>query len=117
MSNSIKMTGSLHSLEDAQTFGSGFTKREFVLKVEDGKFDQLIKFELLQDKVGEIDGYKVGDNLTVNFNIRGREHNGRVFNNLVAWRLENLQGQSNVRDVEKPTYVNKQDDDDDEIPF
>ena len=111
MSENMKLQGSLHQLEDTQTFNSGFTKREFVLKTNDGKYDQFIKFEAVQDKVKELDGYKTGDEMAVNFNIRGREHNGRFFNNLVAWRIENLAGQSSVQS--KPAA--KQDDD--EIPF
>lgn len=73
---------------DLQTFDSGFTKREFVLKVEDGSYPQNIKFELLKDKTMLIEGYQPGDPMKVSFNIRGNEYNGKYYNNLVAWRLE-----------------------------
>ena len=95
MSESMKITGSLHLLGDTQTFNSGFTKREFVVKVDDGKFDQFIKLELVKDRIKELDEAKVGDEITVHFNIRGREHDGRFFNNLVAWRIESASPATN----------------------
>jgi single-strand DNA-binding protein len=43
------LTGKVKLIQDAQTFSSGFTKREMVVTVEDGKFPQEINLEFLQD--------------------------------------------------------------------
>ena len=89
MSKSFEIEGKLKIIEDVQSFASGFTKREFVIEVEDGKYPQLIKFECLKEKTSLTDGYSVDDAVKVTFDIRGREYNGKYFVNLNAWKLEN----------------------------
>ena len=49
MANSFELTGTLKVLEDTQTFNSGFSKREFVIEVPDGKYPQMVKFEIQMD--------------------------------------------------------------------
>lgn len=82
------LTGKVKVIQDAQTFASGFTKREFVVTVEDGKYPQDICLECVQDKVSLLDSIQVGQEVTATFDIRGREYNGRYFNNLQAWRVQ-----------------------------
>ena len=82
-----ELAGKLKIKGEPQTFASGFTKLEFVVTVEDGKYPQDIALELLQDKVSVIDAANEGDAVSVKFDIRGREYNGRYFNNLVCWSL------------------------------
>ncbi|MFV1996356.1 MAG: DUF3127 domain-containing protein, partial [Verrucomicrobiales bacterium] len=71
-----------------QSFDSGFSKREFVVEVEDGKYPQMVKFEAVKDKTSLTDGLSVGDRVKVFFDIRGNEYNGRYYVNLNAWKLE-----------------------------
>ena len=92
MSKSFEIEGQMKVINDIQTFGSGFTKREFVIEVEDGRFRQMISFEAVKDKTSLTDGISVGDMVKVTFDIRGREYNGRYFNNLNAWKLEKSGG-------------------------
>ena len=82
------LSGKVKLIQDAQTFASGFTKREMVVTVEDGKYPQDINLEFLQDKVSLLDTIQVGQEVSVSFDIRGREYNGRYFNNLVGWKIE-----------------------------
>ena len=82
------LTGKVKLIQDAQTFGSGFTKREMVVVVEDGKYPQEINLEFVQDKVSLLDAIQVGQEVTVTFDIRGREYNGRYFNNLQGWKIQ-----------------------------
>ena len=88
MSKSFELEGQMKVINDIQTFDSGFTKREFVVEVEDGKYPQMICFEAVKEKTSLTDGISVGDAVKVTFDIRGREYNGRYFNNLNAWKLE-----------------------------
>ena len=83
-----ELTGKVKLIQDPQTFSSGFTKREVVVTVEDGKYSQDINLEFLQDKVSLLDGVSEGQEIKVFFDIRGREYNGRYFNNLVGWKIE-----------------------------
>jgi single-strand DNA-binding protein len=81
------LTGKVKLIQAVQTFGSGFTKREMVVIVQDGKYPQEINLEFVQDKVGLLENLQVGQDVTVTFDIRGREYNGRYFNNLQGWKI------------------------------
>tara|TARA_R110002153_G_scaffold99227_1_gene234711 strand:+ start:432 stop:764 length:333 start_codon:yes stop_codon:yes gene_type:complete len=83
-------TGTIKEIMDLQTFDSGFIKREFVLTTKD-EYPQDIKFEITKEKAETFETYnKVGDEVTVKFNIRGNFHDptNRYFVNLQAWRIE-----------------------------
>ncbi len=88
MAKGFEMEGTVKVINEVQTFASGFSKREFVIEVEDGKFPQMVKFECLKEKTTLIDDYSVGEPVKVHFDIRGNEYNGRYFVNLNAWKLE-----------------------------
>lgn len=84
MSNTI--TGKLKLIQDTQTFASGFQKREFVVTTNE-TYAQDIKLEFTKDKCAILDSYKIGQDVTVEYNIRGNEFNGKYYVNLVAWRM------------------------------
>jgi len=86
------LTGKVKLVQEPQTFPSGFTKREVVVTVEDGKYPQDISLEFLQDKASLLDTVSEGQEIKVFFDIRGREYNGRYFNNLVGWKIEPVGG-------------------------
>jgi len=86
------LTGKVKLIQEPQTFASGFTKREVVVTVEDGKYPQEINLEFLQDKVSLLDDLSEGQEVKISFDIRGREYNGRYFNNLVGWKIEAGEG-------------------------
>ncbi len=81
------LTGKIKLIQEARTFDSGFTKREMVVIVDDGKYPQEINLEFVQDKVALLDALQPGQEVTVTFDIRGREYNGRYFNNLQGWKV------------------------------
>lgn len=85
---SYELTGKVKLVQEPQTFSSGFTKREVVVTVEDEKYPQDINLEFLQDKVSLLDGVSEGQEIKVFFDIRGREYNGKYFNNLVGWKID-----------------------------
>jgi single-strand DNA-binding protein len=85
--DSYHLSGRIKAIMDQVTFPSGFTKREFVVTTED-KFPQDIKLELIKDKCSLIDGYAANEEVTVSFNIRGNENNGRYYVNLQAWKVD-----------------------------
>ena len=94
MAKGYEIEGKLHLINDVQTFDSGFSKREFVVEVEDGKYPQMVKFEAIKEKTNLTDGLSKGDTVKVFFDIRGNEYNGRYFVNLNAWKLEKSRGDS-----------------------
>lgn len=88
------LTGKIKLIQEAKTFDSGFTKREMVVVVEDGKYPQEINLEFVQEKVNLLDSLQIGQEVTVSFDIRGREYNGRYFNNLQGWKIVPAQDDS-----------------------
>ncbi len=87
-SGKIKMVG------EVQTFPSGFMKREFVVTTAHDKYPQDIKFDVVKDKCAMLDSFKPGDDVQVNFDIRGREYNGKYFVDLSCWKLQAAGGGS-----------------------
>lgn len=88
MGKSFEIEGKIKVINDIQTFASGFSKREFVVEVEDGNYPQMVKFECVKDKTSMTDGLEVDDPVKVTFDIRGNEYKGRYYVNLNAWKLE-----------------------------
>ncbi len=82
-----ELTGTIKLIQDPKTFDSGFTKREMVVTVDEGRYPQEINLEFVQDKVALLDNLQPGQEVTVSFDIRGREYNGRYFNNLQGWKV------------------------------
>ncbi|MEP5566852.1 MAG: DUF3127 domain-containing protein [Halioglobus sp.] len=112
------LTGKIKLIQEAKTFDSGFTKREMVVIVEDGKYPQEINLEFVQDKVALLDALQPGQEVTVTFDIRGREYNGRYFNNLQGWKIETAQNASTAAtDEQSPPFPSPSDFADDDIPF
>ena len=81
-----ELTGKVKLIQEAKTFDSGFTKREVVVTVEDGKYPQDINIEFVQDKVALLENLKEGQEVTISFDIRGREYHGRDYNTLQGWK-------------------------------
>lgn len=114
------LTGKIKLIQEAKTFDSGFTKREMVVIVEDGRYPQEINLEFVQDKVSLLDNLQVGQEVTVTFDIRGREYNGRYFNNLQGWKISFPTTDTNVaQDEYEPTPPSEPPSgfDDTDIPF
>lgn len=131
MANSFELTGTLKVLEDTQTFASGFSKREFVIEVPDGRYPQMVKFETVRDKIEQLEKFALSDELKVTFDIRGNEYNGRYYVNLNAWKIEKVGSGGNGGDGGNSTgapadppassfdnsFDNEPDPSDDDIPF
>lgn len=119
----FKVRGTLHVINETQQVSARFTKREFVLHIADGRFPQHVQFQLTGERVGNIDAYNVGDEVEVEFNLRGREWTSpkgevRFFNSLDVWTIDRVGGSVDggspdlppPPDDPPPTF-------DDDIPF
>jgi len=96
---SQEVQGKIHVIMDIQQVTDSFKKREFVLEIVDGAYTQLVKFQSVQDNCEKLDGFKIGDDVKVNYNLRGREWKNKegvinYFTNLDAWKVEHF-GESN----------------------
>tara|TARA_R110002051_G_scaffold154782_1_gene226937 strand:+ start:2969 stop:3358 length:390 start_codon:yes stop_codon:yes gene_type:complete len=87
---SFEIIGTLKLVGGIQSFDSGFTKREFVIEVEDGDYPQMVKFECVKERTSLTNNSKANDQVKVSFEIRGNEYKGKYYVNLNAWQVENL---------------------------
>ncbi len=92
MSTRYEATGSIHAISAIETRKT-FTFRKFVILVPDGKYPQTIEFQSTRDAMGQLDGLGVGDEVTVKFNLRGREWTSpqgdvKYFVTLDAWQVD-----------------------------
>jgi single-strand DNA-binding protein len=108
---SLTIDGTVKAIFDTQTFDSGFSKREFVITTKE-QYPQDVKFEVVKDKCSLIDGYRVGQSLTVHFNVRGNEYNGKYYVNLQAWKIEAAQAATPA-----PVAAAPADGEDGDLPF
>jgi hypothetical protein len=97
----FSIKGTLKVKKDEQVISDKFKKREFVISDGHSDYPQLIAFQLAQDKTSLIDGHELESEITVHFNLRGREwtnKEGKVmyFNTLDAWRIEGGTQQNNA---------------------
>ena len=99
-----------------------FQTREFIIVTQE-QYPQYIKFQLVQDRCGAIDKFNENDDLTVFFDLRGREWQGKYFTNLQAWKIEmsqstgTLAGQDLVADKESPDPFANASESFDDLPF
>jgi hypothetical protein len=92
----METTGRIHALFDTQQKTERFRLREFVLELADNpRYPQYVMFQLTNDRCEALDEFSVGDEVRVEFSLRGREWKSpqgdtRYFNSLDVWKLEKL---------------------------
>ena len=115
----MELEGKIKVIFETQTFDSGFRKREVVITTED-QYPQEVVFQFVQDKVTDLDGYAVGDQIKLTFDVRGREYNGRYFVNLQAWRVEKVGAAAPSPEAAAPPVDSLEpagSDEEDDLPF
>ena len=113
----LTLTGKLKRTEETVVVSDKFKKRVFVIET-DGEYPQVIELQLTQDRVDLIDAHKVGDDLSINFNVRGREWTSpkdnqvKVFNTIEAWKID----KAGAAPSQAPQAAGVEDEDD-SLPF
>ena len=65
--------GIVHIVEETKTFGQkGFRKRLVVLEQDNGRFQNFIPVEFIQDACDQVDQLNVGDEVEVTYRLSGR---------------------------------------------
>jgi len=89
----MEIEGKVKLIGETQTFGTnGFRKRELVVTTDE-QYPQHIMVEFVQDKCDLLNSYKVGQDVKVSINLRGREWTNpqgevKYFNSIQGWRIE-----------------------------
>jgi len=115
--NDYTMKGHLEVVKDVHVISDRFKKREFVIKLGNTKYPQLVLFQLTQDNCNAIDSFNIGDEILVHFNISGRawqkneKSEVKYFNTLEAWRIETEEDNDLLKTLEDEY------DQDEDLPF
>ena len=122
----MEVIGKIKLIGEVQTFGAnGFRKREVVVTTDE-QYPQMIMVEFTQDKTDLLNNYKVGQDVKISINLRGREWinpqgEAKYFNAIQGWRIESLSqaaASSNLPPVDQfAPASNVSDEEPDDLPF
>lgn len=83
----LKVQGRLCEVFQEEAKTDSFRSRIFVIET-DGQYPQFVQFQLVQDRCGIVDSHRIGDLVTVHFDLRGKKWQGKYITNLNAWKIE-----------------------------
>lgn len=89
----LEAIGKLHTIFETKQVSERFSKREFVVETLDNpKYPQVVLFQLTGDRCAQLDGLRVGDQVAIEFSVRGREWRSpsgelKYFNSLDVWKV------------------------------
>lgn len=89
----MEIKGKVFEIGNIENVNEKFKKRELILEyAENPEYVEYIKFEATQNKVDLLNTLRVGDEVEISFNLRGRgwkDKSGKqnYTNNLVIWRV------------------------------
>jgi hypothetical protein len=114
----MQVKGKIVAIMPTQVLSEKFSKREFVVETPD-QYPQQILFQLTQDKCTLLDTLKVGQEVDVHLNIRGRswtnpQGENKYFNTLEAWKIDVLGATAQAQPKQVTTPANEEESD---LPF
>lgn len=120
----MEVTGKIKFIGPDVQVSASFVKREIVITTEE-QYPQHISIEFNQDKCDLLDHYKVGQDVEVGINLRGREWTNpqgetKYFNSIQGWKIKKLgeapaPKQATKQEIEK--IANAPVEDHDDLPF
>lgn len=105
----MQLKGKVHEVGQTQNVTESFKKRDIIIAyAENPQFVEYIRFEATQDNVSKFDSLSIGDDVEVEFNLRGRPWTNKdgittYFNSLVIWKVTKLSSASTV--ATQPSYA------------
>lgn len=120
----LETRGKIHKTFDTEQKTERFRLREFVVELGDNpSYPQYVQFQLTGDRCENLDNFSEGDEVRIEFSLRGREWTSpqgdvRYFNSLDVWQIEKVGAAAQAAkgvsagpgdDIPPPT--------DDDIPF
>ena len=100
---SYTIQGKITEIKDEQIITPSFKKREFVVTTNE-QYPQDVLLEFTQDKCDELNKANIGQEVKVEFNLRGRkwvnpDGESKYFNTLQAWRIGSVGMVDNFDDL------------------
>ena len=120
----MEIKGKIHEVAPTVQVTDSLKKREVIVEyIENPQYPEYLKFEAIQDRCNLLDNVKVGDDVEVFFNLRGRPWTDKAgkksyFNSMQLWKINVLAGASAASTPEyAPPADNSSAPDDDDLPF
>jgi hypothetical protein len=120
----MDIKGKVHEVYPTTQVTDALKKRELIVEyVENPQYPEYLKFEAIQDRCNLLDSVKVGDDVEVFFNLRGRPWTDKTgkksyFNSMQLWKINVLSGAAGAS---APAYAAPADissaPEDDDLPF
>ena len=116
--NNMTITGTVHHIGQTEVISEKFSKRLLVIATED-KFNNLAPIEFTKEKTGLLDGLRIGQSVSVEANIGGREYSGKYYPSITGWKLTAGQSAPPQKQSAPPQAVSApvEDIDADMLPF
>ena len=122
----MEIKGKVHEVSPTVQVTDSLKKRELILEyIENPQYPEYLKFEAIQDRCNLLDNTKVGDDVEVFFNLKGRPWTDKAgkktyFNSLQLWKVNVLSG-AGASAAGTPAYAPPADissqPDNDDLPF
>jgi hypothetical protein len=114
----MTITGTVHHIGQTEVISDKFSKRLLVVATED-KFNNLAPIEFTKEKTGLLDGLQIGQSVSVEANVGGREYSGKYYTSITGWKLTSGQSAPPQKQSAPPQAVSApvEDIDADMLPF
>jgi hypothetical protein len=119
----MDIKGKVHEISDTMQVTDSLKKRELIVEyVENPQYPEYLKFETIQDRCALLDAVKIGDDVEVFFNLKGRpwtDKNGKksYFNSMQLWKINVLSGSQPASPQYAPPTDLSASPGDDDLPF
>ena len=112
---SYQSTGDVIALTPAEIVGNNISKRTIVIQFQDGQYPVTQAFDLMKDAADNCQA-QIGQRITISWNYKSREYNGKWYSNANAWKIE-VQGQAASRQAQGQPAPFDHDDEENNIPL
>lgn len=109
--------GTVDSVSEINEYKPGKRLLTFRLKTKD-EYPTMLEFTIFNDKIDKhADKLSAGNDLKVQFNVVGREFNGRIYHSLSPWAIELLGADEVFSTLSKVAEQTADPDLDEDVPF
>lgn len=109
MAAKFELTGRVAFVSELDAKNEKYPKRTITIE-EEGEYPNSATVEFSGEKLNLLDGVRVGQKVTVHFNLSAREWNGKYFQNLRGWKIDFHKAESEPLPEPPPVSVTNQDD-------
>jgi|TARA_R110000744_G_scaffold244247_1_gene361143 hypothetical protein len=97
----MEITGKIKIINEAEKKSDKFTLRSVIITTDE-KYPQELGIDFFNEKVNELDKFKIGDNVSISVNLRGNEYKGKYYTTINGWKCAELLGNQVTNKQQNP---------------